>query len=76
MIGVQLAKMIEQNLLNNEAGLEAINFFESYASAVSSTAACVVYFRILFLYLQKQVFTTHVLEKFNQAAVLYPDSGK
>jgi len=74
VLGSMMATMVTDNTLSPDAIPEILNFFESFAS-ISSTKGEIIYFRILFAFLQKQLSTAQVLDKFTLAAGLYPDSG-
>ena len=75
VVGSKMASMVTDNTLCGDSIPEMINFFESFAS-ISSSKGQIIYFRILFVFLQKKLNTDQVLDKFTHAASLYPDSGK
>ena len=74
MVGTTMAKRISENSLAPDAVHDVVSFFETYAT-ISESKGQVIYFRILFMLLERQIETEQILQKFTLAAGQYPNSG-
>lgn len=74
MVGTTMAKRISENSLAPDAVHDVVSFFESYAT-ISESKGQIIYFRILFMLLERQIETEQILQKFTLAAGQYPNSG-
>ena len=74
MVGTTMAKRISENSLAPDAVQDVVSFFESYAT-ISESKGQIIYFRILFMLLERQIETEQILQKFTLAAGQYPNSG-
>ena len=74
MVGTTMAKRISENSLAPDAVEDVVSFFESYAT-ISESKGQIIYFRILFMLLERQIETEQILQKFTLAAGQYPNSG-
>ena len=74
IVGTTMAKRISENSLAPDAVQDVVSFFESYAT-ISESKGQIIYFRILFMLLERQIETEQILQKFTLAAGQYPNSG-
>lgn len=74
IVGTTMAKRISENSLAPDAVQDVVSFFESYAT-ISESKGQIIYFRILFMLLDRQIETEQILQKFTLAAGQYPNSG-
>ena len=74
LVGAQISSLLTENTLSADAIPEALQFFELFAT-ISSLTGQIIYFRVLFMLLQKQIQVPLALNKFTHAATLYPDPG-
>ena len=74
IVGTTMAKRISENSLAPDAVQDVVSFFESYAT-ISESKGQIIYFRILFMLLERQIETELILQKFTLAAGQYPNSG-
>ena len=74
IVGTTMAKRISENSLAPDAVQDVVSFFESYAT-ISESKGQIIYFRVLFMLLERQIETEQILQKFTLAAGQYPNSG-